>query len=94
MSIYFVEENTFPGLRELPTEYPPKNELFPQIDTVEDKERMDMYLCDARRQFEIDYFSYQLDRCKGNVTKVAILSGMNRAALHRKLKTLGLKFSM
>ena len=44
----------------------------------------------ARELFEIDYFMYQLKRFDGNISRTADFVGMDRAALHRKLKGLGI----
>ena len=43
---------------------------------------------DARRIFEKNYLETQLNRFKGNVAKMSSFVGMDRAALHRKLKEL------
>ena len=48
-------------------------------------------LKEAREKFEKDYLSSQLKRHKGNISKTAAFVGMERSALHRKLKTLGIK---
>jgi len=45
----------------------------------------------AREKFEKDYLTSQLKRYKGNISKTAEFIGMERSALHRKLKTLGIK---
>jgi len=44
----------------------------------------------AREKFEKNYLSTQLNRNNGNVAKTADFIGMERSALHRKLKSLGL----
>ena len=48
-------------------------------------------LKEAREKFEKDYLSSQLKKHKGNISKTAEFVGMERSALHRKLKTLGIK---
>lgn len=50
-------------------------------------------LRDAREAFEKSYLNMQMDVFDGNVSKVAEFIGMERSALHRKLKTLRLKES-
>ena len=45
----------------------------------------------AREKFEKDYLTSQLKKHKGNISKTAEFIGMERSALHRKLKTLGIK---
>jgi two-component system nitrogen regulation response regulator NtrX len=49
---------------------------------------LDMNLKDARANFERDYLTAQLDRFNGNITKAAEIIGMERSALHRKIKSL------
>ena len=45
----------------------------------------------AREKFEKNYLTSQLKKHKGNISKTAEFIGMERSALHRKLKTLGVK---
>jgi two-component system nitrogen regulation response regulator NtrX len=47
-------------------------------------------LREAREAFERDYLERQLARFGGNISKTAAYVGMERSALHRKLKTLDL----
>ncbi len=47
-------------------------------------------LKEAREIFEREYLSAQIHRFAGNVSKTAKFVGMERSALHRKLKSLGL----
>ena len=49
-----------------------------------------MSLRDAREKFERDYLDAQLKRFHGNISKTAQFVGMERSALHRKLKSLGI----
>ena len=48
-------------------------------------------LKEAREQFEINYLKNQLKKNNGNISKTADFIGMERSALHRKLKFLGIK---
>ncbi len=48
-------------------------------------------LKEAREKFEKDYLTSQIKKHKGNISKTAEFVGMERSALHRKLKTLGIK---
>ncbi len=48
-------------------------------------------LKEAREQFEKNYLTSQLKKNKGNISKTADFIGMERSALHRKLKLLGIK---
>ena len=47
----------------------------------------------AREVFEREYLKVQIGRFSGNISKTASFVGMERSALHRKLKTLGLSGS-
>ncbi len=53
-------------------------------------EIMGLPLREARELFERDYLSSQLARFGGNISKTAGFVGMERSALHRKLKSLGI----
>ena len=48
-----------------------------------------MPLRDAREHFEREYLQAQIERFGGNISKTATFVGMERSALHRKLKSLG-----
>ena len=52
-------------------------------------EVMGLPLREARERFEREYLIAQVDRFGGNVSRTAQFVGMERSALHRKLKTLG-----
>ncbi len=47
-------------------------------------------LREARESFEREYLKIQIRRFSGNISKTANFIGMERSALHRKLKLLGL----
>jgi len=47
-------------------------------------------LKEAREKFEKNYLQIQLNRHNGNISKTADFIGMERSALHRKLKSLGI----
>ncbi len=47
-------------------------------------------LRDAREAFERDYIAAQLSRFGGNISRASQFIGMERSALHRKIKSLGL----
>lgn len=53
------------------------------------QEIMSLPLREAREIFEREYLFSQIERFGGNVTKTAAFVGMERSALHRKLKLLG-----
>jgi len=48
-------------------------------------------LKEARENFEKEYLTTQLKKFGGNISKTAKFVGMERSALHRKLKILGVK---
>ena len=49
-----------------------------------------MPLREAREAFERDYVAAQLSRFGGNISRTSTFIGMERSALHRKIKMLGL----
>jgi two-component system, NtrC family, nitrogen regulation response regulator NtrX len=53
-------------------------------------EIMTLPLRDAREVFEREYLLAQVTRFGGNISRTASFVGMERSALHRKLKSLGL----
>jgi len=55
------------------------------------KSTLSYSLKEARQKFEKNYLLSQLKKHKGNISKTAEFVGMERSALHRKLKTLGIK---
>ena len=55
------------------------------------KETFTSPLKEAREQFEKEYLTIQLKKNHGNISKTADFIGMERSALHRKLKQLGIK---
>ncbi len=50
---------------------------------------MTLPLRDAREVFEREYLLAQVTRFGGNISRTAAFVGMERSALHRKLKSLG-----
>ncbi|MGB8278739.1 MAG: sigma-54 dependent transcriptional regulator [Methylovirgula sp.] len=51
---------------------------------------MSLALRDAREVFEREYLVAQISRFGGNISRTAEFIGMERSALHRKLKSLGI----
>ena len=51
---------------------------------------MGVPLREARETFEREYLKVQIRRFSGNISKTAAFIGMERSALHRKLKLLGM----
>ena len=54
-------------------------------------ENLSYTLREARENFEREYLVSQLKKFSGNISKTAKFVGMERSALHRKLKLLGVK---
>ncbi len=61
-----------------------------QDDSGTSAHLMSMALREAREVFEKQYLLAQIERFGGNISKTAEFIGMERSALHRKLKSLGL----
>jgi two-component system nitrogen regulation response regulator NtrX len=62
------------------------NQLQKGINSVE---LIGLPLREAREIFELEYLEAQVNRFGGNISKTAGFIGMERSALHRKLKSLG-----
>lgn len=73
---------------ELPPEILNSNPILSRPETNADI--MSMALREARELFEKQYLAAQIDRFGGNISKTSSFVGMERSALHRKLKMLGL----
>lgn len=59
--------------------------------TTGSAELVGLSLRDAREQFEREYLALQITRFNGNISRTAEFIGMERSALHRKLKALGVQ---
>ncbi len=57
------------------------------------KSEFSLSLKDARKNFEANYLNEQLKRFKGNIAKTSTFIGMDRSALHRKLKELNININ-
>ena len=55
-----------------------------------DQNVISLPLKNARKIFEKNYLQSQINRFDGNISKTAAFIGMERSALHRKLKQLGI----
>ena len=60
-------------------------------DTFTITDTLNFPLREARENFEKEYLTNQLKKFSGNISKTAKFVGMERSALHRKLKLLGVK---
>ena len=62
-----------------------------ELDSLKIDNSLSVPLKVARENFEKDYLTTQLKKFAGNISKTAKFVGMERSALHRKLKGLGVK---
>ena len=63
----------------------------PDIRRDTSENSLSIPLKEARENFEKEYLTTQLKKFNGNISKTADFVGMERSALHRKLKGLGIK---
>ena len=61
----------------------------PSLNGAGNTDIMGLPLREARDLFETQYLQSQLLRFGGNISRTAQFVGMERSALHRKLKQLG-----
>jgi two-component system, NtrC family, nitrogen regulation response regulator NtrX len=68
-------------------------ESLKKVDYIESNKEnsLSIPLKEARENFEKEYLTTQLKKFNGNISKTADFIGMERSALHRKLKGLGIK---
>jgi two-component system nitrogen regulation response regulator NtrX len=79
------------GVISAPLLPPDIGEVLPTVgDTDESAHLMSLPLREAREVFERQYLVAQIERFGGNISKTAEFVGMERSALHRKIKSLGL----
>lgn len=64
-------------------------DTLPRTPTDSDQHIMALPLREAREMFEKEYLVAQINRFSGNISRTAEFVGMERSALHRKLKSLG-----
>jgi len=64
-------------------------DTLPRIPSDTDQHIMALPLREAREMFEKEYLMAQINRFGGNISRTAEFVGMERSALHRKLKSLG-----
>ena len=62
----------------------------PSLSAMGSTDLMGLPLREARDLFETQYLQSQLLRFSGNISRTALFVGMERSALHRKLKQLGI----
>jgi two-component system, NtrC family, nitrogen regulation response regulator NtrX len=76
----------------LPLEFLGYNKSIEQ-DNYNLSNDLDLQLKDARKIFEANYLKSQLIRFKGNISRTSNFVGMDRSALHRKLKELNININ-
>ena len=64
-------------------------DALPKSPGATDEHIMSLPLREARERFEREYLEAQVKRFGGNISRTAEFVGMERSALHRKLKSLG-----
>ena len=64
-------------------------DMMPKATSQSDQHIMALPLREARELFEKEYLIAQINRFGGNISRTAEFIGMERSALHRKLKSLG-----
>ena len=74
----------------LPNELLSKNEEKQSSDNNYNS-IMNLPIKDARKNFEKQYLINQVKRFGWNISKTANFIGMERSALHRKIKEVGIK---
>ncbi|MDD9911013.1 MAG: sigma-54 dependent transcriptional regulator [Ahrensia sp.] len=66
------------------------SDMLPRTPGMGDGQLISLPLREAREVFERDYLVAQITRFGGNISRTATFVGMERSALHRKLKSLGI----
>jgi two-component system nitrogen regulation response regulator NtrX len=93
--LYIMHANLIKKNISISTKNLPK-ELFDQSNNKSEvnksqKSIMNLPIKEARKAFERNYLINQVDRFGGNISKTANFIGMERSALHRKIKNVGVK---
>jgi two-component system, NtrC family, nitrogen regulation response regulator NtrX len=73
-----------------PSELPPevRGEELPSLTPQSSPDFLSMSLREAREYFEREYLLAQVQKFAGNISRTATFIGMERSALHRKLRQL------
>lgn len=77
----------------LPSHLPPEIIGLNNSENKQNVNSLELSLKDARKLFETNYLKEQLNRFKGNIARTSTYIGMDRSALHRKLKELNINVS-
>tara|TARA_A100001035_G_C27783386_1_gene502994 strand:+ start:2055 stop:3386 length:1332 start_codon:yes stop_codon:yes gene_type:complete len=67
-----------------------ENDVNLDSNNLSEQNVISLPLKNARKVFEKNYLQSQINRFDGNISKTASFIGMERSALHRKLKQLGI----
>jgi len=86
LSVNESQQKTSKILTDILLQSPKEETSLNELNTA-----MSYPLKEAREHFEKKYLSNQLKKNHGNISKTADSIGMERSALHRKLKSLGIK---
>ena len=87
--MYGNQENFIIKTQDLPPEILKDN----NENKVNVKSDFNLPLKDARKKFEKNYLVNQLSRFKGNIARTSSFVGMDRSALHRKIKELNINLN-
>lgn len=81
-----------PGIKEITPELLPTEITLRELsqDVVSYSQLLHLPIKEAREQFERDYINLYVQRFNGNIARTAQEIGMERTALHRKLKSLNI----
>ena len=74
----------------MPSHLPPEIIGLDNSEKIKNIDSLELSLKDARKLFETNYLKEQLNRFKGNIARTSTYIGMDRSALHRKLKELNI----
>ena len=78
----------------LPSHLPPEILGYTKNEKIEHtSSELSLSLKDARKVFEENYLKQQLKRFKGSISRTSTFIGMDRSALHRKLKELNININ-
>ncbi|MGJ8528298.1 nitrogen assimilation response regulator NtrX [Maritalea sp.] len=91
--LVILHRDNFPDDGRITAEMLPADigEVLPSVEEgAESPHLMTLPLREAREVFERQYLVAQIERFGGNISRTAEFVGMERSALHRKLKSLGL----
>lgn len=84
-NLFITVDNTSISISDLPDEVSHTH----QVENVNNI-YTSLPLKEARDAFEFDYLSYQLKRFSNNMANISKFIGMDRSALYKKVKTLGI----